>query len=197
MLLSKDPDNLIAIPMPSDHQSISSLLFSEKADIRPMKISDHNKQDYIRYLNYIKDLEYNTRIFRIKADLGLELIPADIQLAAVREGPMRGYPAEDMNVLLTQLYEIENERYLNSLNKHFHQYFLMSYKAMLDFAKTGLFSDHFWGFRAFTSQERLFILKDFYNRVCTSQYFHFSFPICFQRYQCKKADKNNINLYIC
>lgn len=175
MLLSKDPDNLIAIPMPSDHQSISSLLFPEKADIRPMKISDHNKQDYIRYLNYIKDLEYNTRIFRIKADLGLELIPADIQLAAVREGPMRGYPAEDMNVLLTQLYEIENERYLNSLNKHFHQYFLMSYKAMLDFAKTGLFSDHFWGFRAFTSQERLFILKDFYNRVCTSQYFHFSF----------------------
>lgn len=175
LLLPKESDNLIAIPMPSDHQSISSLLFSEKADIRPMKISDHNKQDYIRYLNYIKDLEYNTQIFRIKADLGLELIPADIQLAAVREGPMRDYPAEDMNILLSQLYEIENERYLNSLNKHFHQYFLMSYEAMLNFVKTGLFSDHFWGFRAFTPQERLFILKDFYNRVCTSGYFHFRF----------------------
>ena len=174
-ILPKESDNLIAIPVPASHQSISSLLFAEKANIRPMKLSDRNKQDYIHYLNYIKDLEYNHRLFRIKADLGLEFIPASIQLAAVREGPMRDYPAEDMDVLLNQLYEIENARYLNSLNKHVHQYFLMSYEAMLNFAKTGLLSDHFWGFRAFTPQERLFILNDFYNRACTSKYFHFSF----------------------
>lgn len=174
-ILPKESDSLIAIPVPTSHQSISSLLFAEKANIRPMKISDLNKQDYIHYLNYIKDLEYNHRLFRIKADLGLEFIPANIQLAAVQEGSMRDYPAEDMNILLSQLYEIENERYLNSLNKHVHQYFLMSYEAMLNFAKTGLLSDHFWGFRAFTPQERLSILSDFYNRACTSKYFHFSF----------------------
>lgn len=70
LLLPKESDNLIAIPMPSDHQSISSLLFSEKADIRPMKTSTITNRIIFRYLNYIKDLEYNTQIFRIKADFG-------------------------------------------------------------------------------------------------------------------------------
>lgn len=174
-IFPRESDNLIAIPVPSQHQRISSLLFSEKANIKPMKISNSVTQDYAHYLNYVKDLEHNHRLFRIKADLGLEFIPADIQLAAVREGPMRDYPAEDMTILLDQLYEIENARYLNSLNKHLHQYHLLSYEAMLNFARTGMLSDHFWGFRAFTPQERLFILKDFYNRACTSRYFHFSF----------------------
>lgn len=170
-LFPKASDVLIATPVSPQHVGISALLLPENAEITPMKISDAATQDYLHYLNYIKNLEYNHRLFRIKADLGLELIPADIQLAAAREGAMHGYPQS----LLDSLYEIENARCCNSRSKYAHQHFLLSYDAMLNFVQTGVLTDHFWGFRPFTPQERLAILQDFFQRATTSKYFHFSF----------------------
>ncbi len=55
----------------------------------------------------------------------------------------------------------------------------------------------FQTFLCFSSSIPFYKLQKWLFHWVSDQYFHFSFPICFQRYQCKKADKNNINLYIC
>lgn len=175
ILISLDSEKALCIPLPEEYHNLSALILpkQEAAAIRTMKVSISDFGNYLDYLGYIRDLEHNHRVFHIKRDIGLELIPAAIQQAALREGPMGGEVAG--TPMEARLWEVENDRYRNSLEKPQHQYQVFSYAALRDFARTGRQSDHFWGFRPFLPGERLSILNDLYVRATTHHYFHLLF----------------------
>ena len=175
ILVSLSSGEALCIPLPDAYQNLSALILpsQETASTLPMKSRISDFGNYLDYLSYIRELEHNHRVFHIKRDIGLELIPAGIQQAALREGPMGGDVAG--TPLEARLWEVQNDRYLNSLEKSQHQYPVFSYSALRDFIRTGRQSDHFWGFRSFLPHERLSILNDLYIRATTNHHFHLLF----------------------
>lgn len=172
ILVSLDSRQALCLPLPDAYQRVSSMIVpsGDAASISPMKYNVSSFGSYLDYLSYISDLEHNYRVFQIKRDIGLDLIPASIQLAALREGPMGGEVAG--TPLEAKLWAVENDRYCNSLDKRQHQYHVFSYAALREFARTGRLSDHFWGFRPFLPEERLSILNDLYTRATACHAFH-------------------------
>ena len=175
MLIPIDDSRALHVALPEAHQAATSLLFPPQnaAAVFPMKSNVTSFGSYLDYLCYISDLEYNHRVFRMKRDIGLEMISADIQQAALREGPMGDRVIG--TALEQELYDVQHRRYRNSLEKRKHQYHLLSFSALRKFAQTGVESDHFWGFRPFTPTERLRILEELYIRASAHHYFHLMF----------------------
>lgn len=172
-LLPFGENAMVRLDIPPDHLPYRQLLAVREQDVRPLSIARETVQDYARYLQFASRLEHNHRVVRIKSDIGLDMIPAEIQLAAMCEGALRDMP-EPCGVL-DQLYQIQDERYHNCLKKRQKQYHLFSYSAMARFVQTGMLSDHFWGFRPFTLEERLSILEDLKKRMMASPHFHLAF----------------------
>lgn len=170
MLVPKSAGAAFLFPFPKDHLPFRALLFSREDILYPLEISPEADGNYLSYLRYLQDLERNHRVFLIKADFCLNMIPASIQLRALQEGPMRDYPGID--ALLDPMFTIEEERYLNARDKKKHQYYLHTYEGLLHFMQTGMETDHFWGFRPFTPEERLAILTELYERAAGSPYTH-------------------------
>lgn len=116
ILVSPSSGEALCIPLPDAYQNLSALILpsQETAFTLPMKSRISDFGNYLDYLSYIRELEHNHRVFHIKRDIGLELIPAGIQPAALREGPMgsgvAGTPLE------ARLWEVQNNRYHNSLD---------------------------------------------------------------------------------
>ena len=173
LLVSKDLCSACLLPFPDNHLPARSLLFSKEDIIYPLEMPQDNKKSYIEYLRYLQDLECNHRVFLIKEDICLNMIPAEIQLCALQEGPMRNHPGLDG--MLNCMYEIEKERFVNNRDKKKHQYYLHTYNGLLNFMKTGMEIDHFWGFRPFTPGERYQILLNLYERTANSRYTHLFF----------------------
>ena len=158
------------LPFPEHHLPFQKILFSQHDTIYPLELPQRNGEDYIQYLRYLQDLEHDHGVFLIKADMCLNMIPAEIQLSALQEGPMSSYPS--IGELLAPMYAIEKERFENNRDKKKHQYYLHSYDGLLKFMETGMETDHFWGFRPFTPEERCQILSELYNRAANSPYTH-------------------------
>lgn len=173
MLVPQSENDATLLPFPERHLPFPQILFSRKDTIYSLEIPQQNEEDYIQYLRYLQDLERNHRAFLIKADICLNMIPAEIQLRALQEGPMSNYPG--IEEILAPMYSIEKERFENNRDKKKHQYYLHTYDGLLSFMKTGTESDHFWGFRPFTQEERHQILSELYNRAANSPYTHLFF----------------------
>ena len=133
--------------------------------------NDAAQGDYVQYLQYIRTLEHQHRIFRIKPDIGFELIPIDIQIAALEGTSFRS----DYEQLVEPVTQIARQRYQESKRKTSRQYHVVSKDAMLRFAQTGILSDHFWGFRPYTCEERLRIFEELLHRMTSSTLFRLRF----------------------
>ena len=129
--------------------------------------NDAAQEDYVKYLQYIEELEHQHRIFRIKPDLGFELIPINIQIAALEGTSFQ----QEYAPLIASVTEIARQRYLESIKKASRQYHIVTKEAMVHFAQTGILTDHFWGFRPYTKEERLQILQEIYGRMLNSPFF--------------------------
>ena len=172
MLIDKET-NAFLVNLPADHLPFSEMFLYEGEQPEPMGVDDEDMSNYMHYLNYLRSQEKNHRVYRIKPDLGLEMIPGDIQLAALREGSLGDN--EELAGLGELLAGIETERYNNYKTKKKHQYNVFSYQAMRRFAETGRQSDHFWAFRSFTPEETLWIMRDLLTNARQNRYFHFRF----------------------
>ncbi|MBR1707288.1 MAG: hypothetical protein IJ719_00475 [Clostridia bacterium] len=122
--------------------------------------------DYIEYLKYCLKLEKRHSIYRFKPDIGLELIPFEIQSRSIRGGPfLEMYP--DRAAAIPPMIEIQKQRYLQSVNSKNEQIHVMT-DQVWEFVRTGKMSDHFWGMRPYTVEERKQILADLIGR-CTGR----------------------------
>lgn len=173
MLVPQSEHAAVLLPFPEHHLPFQRILFPQHDTIYPLEIPQQNEENYIQYLRYLQNLERNHGAFLIKADMCLNMIPAEIQLRALQEGPMSSYPG--IKEILAPMYAIEKERFENNRDKKKHQYYLHTYDGLLRFMETGIESDHFWGFRPFTPEERYQILSELYNRAANSPYIHLFF----------------------
>lgn len=173
MLVSQSENTATLLPFPEHHLPFQRILFSQNDAIYPLEIPQQNEEDYIQYLRYLQNLERNHGAFLVKADMCLNMIPAEIQLRALQEGPMSNYPG--IEEILAPMYAIEKERFENNRDKKKHQCYLHTYDGLLRFLETGIESDHFWGFRPFTPEERYQILSELFNRASNSPYTHLFF----------------------
>lgn len=142
----------------------------------PIKRTYFDSTDMMDYLQYSMDyaaLERGRAIWKIKPDIGVDYIPGDIIVAAVREGPL---PQEwDIASMADTLEEIYTRRYQDSFSKHCPAHTIFKRGAMLQFAQTGKTTDHFWGMRAYTPEERMRILNELLNQQLDNPYVHMYF----------------------
>ena len=136
MLVSQSEYTATLLPFPEHHLPFQRILFSQNDAVYPLEIPQQNEEDYIQYLRYLQNLERNHGAFLIKADMCLNMIPAEIQLRALQEGPMSSYPG--IEEILAPMYAIEKERFENNRDKKKHQYYLHTYDGLLRFMETGI-----------------------------------------------------------
>lgn len=148
------------------------LLAIQQSDFSPIKRTfflEPNLGNYVEYSRGFAQLEYNRSIYKIKPDVSIDWIPEDILEAALLEGGIPGI-AEDEE-LLNELRQVYHGRVRNTFEKRRVARTIMKRSAMLRFARTGRKSDHFWGMRPFTQEERVRILKTLLKQVESNPYF--------------------------
>lgn len=129
--------------------------------------------DYVQYSRDYAALERNRTIWKIKPDIGVDWIPTSILAAALREGSIPH--GSDFHAVYSQLYEVYNRRVQNSFSKKKHAYTVLKKEAMRKFMLTGKASDHFWGMRPYTWEERTAILSLMLEQQRSNPYFHLFF----------------------
>lgn len=166
----------IVLPLAGDGQNLCAALGIREELYQPVKrvYFEHSAfEDYIQYSFDYAALERGRAIWKIKPDLCVDYIPADILAAAVREGEMpRG---ENFSQVLDELERIYARRFQDSFSKHSHANTVLKRSAMRRFARTGRLSDHFWGMRAFTPDERVRILTELRRQQLENPYVHLHF----------------------
>lgn len=119
-------------------------------------------------------LEESGRSFcALEPDLCLACIHTDILIDALHEG--MGLCIVPGNPLHDRLVEIHNARFENMHHKTQPTYFVHSQEAMRRFARTGHLSDHLFGMRDFTPEERIRILTQLLQSCRENPAFHVYF----------------------
>lgn len=126
-------------------------------------------EDYIGYSEYFASLEQDRAILKIKPDIGIEYIKPQILKNAILQ------TAEIEPKALETFEQIYNRRYRNAYDKRRHTHMLIKWSAMRQFALTGKTSDHFWGLRPFTPEERIEILMEMQENARHNHFFHLYF----------------------
>lgn len=166
----------IVLPMAGDAQKLRASLGIREELYQPVKRTyfEHSAfEDYIQYSIDYAALERGRAIWKIKPDLCIDYIPADILAAAVREGEMPR--DEGFSQVLDELEKIYARRFQDSFSKRCHAHTVLKRSAMRRFARTGRMSDHFWGMRAFTLGERVRILTELRRQQLENPYVHLHF----------------------
>ncbi|MBE5773465.1 MAG: hypothetical protein E7337_05970 [Clostridiales bacterium] len=156
--------------------TLARLLAVPKECYRPLKQSfvTYNKaSDYVRFSRECADIEKNRRLFCIKPDISLECIPVEILLAAVREGDLGR--AEDFRNVEEMLVEIFTQRNKNAYESRKAHHTIMKRSTMWKFVHTGRLTDHFWGMRNFTMQERAAIMRRLLEHAENNPFFNLYF----------------------
>ena len=113
-------------------------------------------RDYLAYSRWLLALETKRNVYRIKPDFCMEWYPADIVMRALREGGfLDGKPEEAVK----EAERIFDERVQNAYSGPQVTCSICKRSAVRRFAETGRASDHFWGMRPFTPDERVRIFE--------------------------------------
>ena len=160
LFLIKSEGEAVCYPLDAGNGLQTSVFAALQGRMKPLKQTYFSCRNFDNYIQYCADyaaLEHDCSIWKIKPDIGLDYIPNDIQAAAMKDSALADAP-EFENVMRI-LWDIQGGRYDNYRTKKQVARTVMKYSAMLSFAKTGRHSDHFWGMRAFTPEERRRILS--------------------------------------
>lgn len=128
--------------------------------------------DYIKYSADYAALEENRAVWKIKPDLGVDQIPEPIMEAALLRGPMADDANPQLFEIIAALREIYLKRVANTFTKKKHAYTILKRGALLEFAKTGRTTDHFWGMAPYTVEERIEILETLLEQQRSNPYIH-------------------------
>ena len=162
-------DDMCAIELPNayDAHSFSFLgrvLKSLSPLPFPLKEAPSSNEDYTQLcMNYLSH-ELNRATYSITNDLLFHQTPTEIAIASLSDKGT--FSIEDIRRLIRRTAAIHEQRYQNQYCKKKDTYRIMTYAGCERFLKTGLYTDHFFGFRAFTPKERKQI---FYETIANAQ----------------------------
>lgn len=132
-------------------------------------------------MNYLSH-ELNRATYSITNDLCFFQTPSDIAQSALIDKAM--FSEADTKSLLDRTLAIHEQRYQNHYQKRKYAYQVMSFSGCENFLKTGMFTDHFFGFRSFTLEERKRIFGEMLRCAREHRYF---VPLLFKdhSFQCQ------------
>ena len=122
---------------------------------------------YANYVRYCAGLDEVKHIYMVKPDLFWNCVGSKILKAALELEPL--LPLAD------ELAVIFDRRYEETFNGKHHIHLIAQQSAMIRFAQTGRLSDHFFGMRPFTPNERRWVLENFLAYLERSPFLHFYF----------------------
>ncbi len=172
LLTFRTQNRAVAIPLRMEGEALRRLLSGFGPELKTVKRSWHamgSMEDYISYSEDLAALEKDAEIFEIKPDPCLIYIPAEIQRAALEEGPI---PAELLVPVMDPLFKTAQARNRNILTKRKATHSILKKGAMRQLALTGKTMDHFWGFRPYTKEERLRIFGVLLEQAQENRYVH-------------------------
>ena len=113
---------------------------------------------------------FEDRLLQFKNDFGIEQIPAAILNDALREGSFLDDP--DAGLFFLVFFAIMGRRNENTSKRENEYYSVFRESALRKFASTGIMSDHFWGKRSFTPEERIAIFRRIIRRMEDEPNYH-------------------------
>lgn len=166
----------IAYPDSAAYDYWRSLIRACGHDLPPLKVSfgeEYSPDDYLAYVESIRQLELYRNLYMLKPDIPIPFVPADILFAAVTSGDGAPFLPQEQLEPLRACHEL---RYRHIFQRRKVTHIIFSQGAMLKFAKTGRQTDHFFGARPYTPQERVAILSNCLEHSVNNPYFnvHFS-----------------------
>lgn len=104
--------------------------------------------------------ERGRAVYDIKLDVPISYIHPDLLLSSVRKGfsEQKFGEGAEREELIGKFYDIHLRRYENFMTKRRATHTIFSSEAMMEFAKTGVQSDHFFAMAPYEKQERVQIL---------------------------------------
>ena len=160
----------------SRHGGFHRMLGIRMEDFAPIKrtyFESGGIESYVDFSAEYAKLEYNRAVYKIKPDISIDWIPADISILSLQEGGIPGI--DEMTEAVEAMRSVYRGRVANTFAKRRVARTIMKRSAMVRFARTGKMSDHFWGMRAFTREERLEILQLLIDQVENNPYFNVYF----------------------
>lgn len=172
------PDHgIISAGAPGTFHAMLQIDFGRYKSVKRTYFERDALEDYIQYSRDYAALEYNRPVYKIKPDVGVDGIPADLMGDAVREGPWAADEAQRpiMEAILPELIDIYDRRVRNTYQKRKPAHTIMKRRAMWKFACTGRTTDHFWGMRPYTPAERARIFRLLLKEYEHNPFFHLYF----------------------
>ena len=137
---------------------ISNILKQLTPQPFPFKESPAPNEDYTMLcMNYLSH-ELNRATYSITNDLLFHQTPTKIAIASLSEKGT--FSKEYTEALIQRTAAIHEQRYQNQYCKKKDTYRIMTYAGCKRFLETGLCTDHFFGFRPFTPDERKQIFRE-------------------------------------
>lgn len=151
---------------------LSAIIRFTGLNVQPInsKILSEMGNNYVSYLHFCEKLELNGNIYQFKNDFGIEQIPAAILNDALREGSFLDDP--DAGPFFSEMIAIMGRRNENTSKRENEYYSVFRESALRKFASTGIMSDHFWGMRSFTPEERIAIFRRIIRRMEDEPNYH-------------------------
>lgn len=143
-------------------ESVSPAPYSLKQNI------GHPNDFHSLYMGHFSH-ELNRVTYTISSDLLIQQVPTEIAVSALREKQM--LPPQEMEELIRTTAPIHEQRYQNQYCKKKPDYRVMTILGCKRFLDTGLNTDHFYGFRAFTPEERKRIFGEMLKQARENPYF--------------------------
>lgn len=119
---------------------------------KPLKAYGQQAMDYSSLMMSCLSRELNRSTYSCGADMYFFQTPPNIALAAFRD--KAAFTPKMAAMLEKRLFPIYEQRFQNLYTKKKPSYSVMSWDGCRQFLYTGMASDHFMGFRAFTPAER-------------------------------------------
>lgn len=164
----------------SDYLIPESLVEGMQGSLIPLKEEGFGPpamETYLKYTEHYRQLEKNRPIYSLKPDIPINFIHPDLLESAVRDGfhAMGLVNDEQADAMVRAFYDVHYKRWNNFATKNRVTHTVFSRKAMERFAVTGRQSDHFFGMRAYTPDERRSILLQLRELQVNNPYFNVYF----------------------
>ena len=135
----------------------SSVLEAFVSQPLPLKEPEPANEDLISLSINFLGHELNRATYAFTSDISLHQIPSDIAIAALREKGL--FANAHLDELIVRLLPIHEQRHKNFYCKKKPTYSIITIEGCRRFLNTGYTTDHFYGFRAFTREERIAIFS--------------------------------------
>ena len=155
----------------------SQIAHSMPSSFRKVKLDAQSNypdfpDNYVEFTRFYEKLEHNREIYTVRPDLPFFCISPDILKPMIMNGFAQSGMGAAAEPLVSELYEIQKNRFDNLFKKKKDTHIILSRTSMRRFAKTGVRSDHFFVGRPYTPQERVQILLHVLQQMKSNPYFH-------------------------